>query len=286
MPHSDPYLPNFDYLRRWRRELYAGWDRTRPSTKRRALLTMVRDEAEFLPIWLGYYSQFFDSEDIYVLDHDTRDGSTSRPGFNRIPVTHPTFDTTWMLEQLTEFEAGLLRTYDVVVTVDADEIIAPDPDSPTPDLGVYLDRIDEDFVNCIGYGVLHRPDLEPPIDLDRPLLEQRGWWFRSPFYDKPAVVTATIERVPGHHRRADGQNNYDPDLRLIHLHRLDFQRCLARHERRSGFRRADSDVATRLGVHNWSRARDDVIRWFHTDTGFAETPLVPEPIEPRWKSVV
>lgn len=286
MPHTSPYLPDFEFLRQWRQEHYATWTNDQASTRRRALLTMVRDEAEFLPIWLDYYSRFFHSEDIYVLDHDTQDGSTSGTGFNRIPVTHPTYDTKWMAEQFHGFQSELFQRYDVVVTVDVDEIIVPDPDSATPDLGVYLDRIDEEFVNCIGYEILHRPDLEPPIDMDRPLLAQRGWWFRSPLYDKPAIATEPIERGLGNHRRADGENNFDPDLRMIHLHRLDFERCLARHQRRASFRQADNDVAAGRGVQNQSGDRDTIANWFHTSTGIDRVPLVPEPIEQRWKSVL
>ena len=47
---------------------------------------MVYNEAVFLPIWLRYYSRFFAPDDIYVLDHESTDGSTSGSGFVRIPV--------------------------------------------------------------------------------------------------------------------------------------------------------------------------------------------------------
>ena len=38
--------------------------------KRRAVQTMVQNEAVFLPIWLRYYSRFFAPDDIYVFDHE------------------------------------------------------------------------------------------------------------------------------------------------------------------------------------------------------------------------
>ena len=45
-----------------------------------AVMCMARDEATFIPIWLNYYSaQGFAPEDIYVLDHMTRDGSLDDP---------------------------------------------------------------------------------------------------------------------------------------------------------------------------------------------------------------
>ncbi|MGH3827327.1 MAG: RICIN domain-containing protein, partial [Pseudonocardiaceae bacterium] len=42
----------------------------------RAVLTIVRNENVFLPIWLHYYGQFFPAQDMYVIDHQSTDGST------------------------------------------------------------------------------------------------------------------------------------------------------------------------------------------------------------------
>jgi hypothetical protein len=284
VPQTNPYFPDFDYLRQWRQQHYADWDPAAAPRRRRAVLTMARDEAVFLPIWLRYYSRFFASEDIYVLDHDTRDGSTSIPGFNRIKLAHPTYDIVWMLERLSELEAELLRTYDVVVMCDADEIFAPDPDSATPDLGVYLDRFDEEFVNPIGYEVVHQRDSEAPIDFARPLMAQRSSWARSSIYDKPGIASVPLDRVPGLHRRTDGENNYDPDLRLIHLHRIDFEHCWARHQHFAAVRHAERDIQSGLGSHNRIADRAEFERWF--DTKLDGTPLELEPIEPRWHSVI
>ena len=94
--------------------------------------------------------------------------------------------------------------------------------------------MDEDFVCCLGYEVIHQPEAEPPIDLERPLLAQRGTWYHNPLYDKPAITRVPMDWVPGFHRRTDSLNNYDPDLRLIHLHRLDIERCYALEHRAIG----------------------------------------------------
>ena len=59
----------------------------------RAVLTMVYNESVFLPIWLRYYSRFFAPEDIYVLDHQSDDGSTNGGGFVRVPLEHETTTT-------------------------------------------------------------------------------------------------------------------------------------------------------------------------------------------------
>lgn len=288
MPHVNAIFPelSFDWLRDWRKAHYAGWSSAALSSRTRAIITCVRDEAILFPIWLGYYSKFFSPADIFVLDHETRDGSTSGTGFNRIPLTHPSFDTEWMLERVTEMQHELIQHYDVVMVCDVDEIVAPDPTGPIENLGQYLDRFDEKFVSCVGYEVLHRADREPPIDMARPLLSQRGSWFRNALYDKPIIASVPMSWVPGLHRRTDGLNNYDPDLRMIHLHRLDLEQCFARHVERASYQIGRRDLEQGRSSHYQITERSEFERWFFESTGLATQPLVLEPIEPRWHSVV
>jgi hypothetical protein len=285
-PYTNDLFPDFDQLRQWRAAHYANWDPATAPRRRRAVITIVRNEPEFFPIWLSYYSRFFAADDIYVLDHDTTDGSTSLPGFVRIPVSHPTFDITWLLEQITTLQHRLLADYDVVVVCDVDEIIAPDPASATPDLGTYLDRMNEPFVNCIGYQVLHQPDVEPPIDFGRPLLAQRGWWYRDPLYNKPLIATTPMQWIGGFHRRADNVNRFDPDLRLIHLHHLDVERCFWRHVSRANFTHATQDLESGLGWHNRISDRAGFDRWFFDKRNLDGTPVTLEAIDPRWHTVI
>ena len=132
--------------------------------KSRAVLTIVRDESTFFPIWLQYYGQFFAPEDTYVLDHGTTDGSTDRDGFVRTPVEHDTVDHNWMRKTIQAKQHELIERYDVVLITDVDEIVAPDPS--TGSLGDFIDSFEEEFVNCRGYEVMHQREREAPIDLD------------------------------------------------------------------------------------------------------------------------
>ena len=97
----------------------------------------------------------------------------------------------------------LLESYEVVLFCDSDEIIAPNPQR-YDGLGDYIDRMTADYVNCRGVEVIHQKDTEPPIDLARPILEQRSWWFRNYIYSKPAAVPDPDElgrRLPPPRRR-------------------------------------------------------------------------------------
>src|SRR5918998_1068892 len=118
----------------------------------RAALTIVRDESVFLPIWLRYYRQFFSAQDIYVLDHQSVDGSTGGGGFIRIPMPHGEYGAGWQRDVVQRYQHELIGRYDVVLYTDVDEIVAPDP--RLGDLGDYIDRFDQNFITCCGQEVL------------------------------------------------------------------------------------------------------------------------------------
>lgn len=274
-----PMAPWFADLRRERRRRYASRPARAPG--RRAVVTIVHDEPVFLPIWLGYYSRFFAPGDIYVLDNDTSDGSTSGGGFVRIPVTHDEVDHTWMVRTIEGLQHELLGRYDVVLVTDVDEIVAPVPERGT--LGEYLDRFDEEWVNCLGYEILHLRDREPPLDPARPILDQRRHWFFNDGYDKAALATVPMSWRPGFHGRSDFQYNLDPDLRLIHLHRMDYDLCLARHRHRSRRAWAPEDAEKGWAGHN--RITDDAefARWFYEDSSFPGIDIRVEEIPASWR---
>jgi hypothetical protein len=279
-----PMAAWFADRRRFRGEHYA----TRPERIRSrgasAALTIVQNESLFLPIWLGYYSRFFDPEDIYVLDHDSDDGSTAAGGFVRIPVSHPTFDNTWMVSTVERLQRELLERYEVVLVVDVDEIVAPDPAWGT--LEDYLARFDEDWVNCLGYEVLHMREREPPFTPGVPVLEQRGWWYPNDLYDKPSIARIPLEWRPGFHGRRDYHFNLDPDLRLIHLHRMDYDICRARHERWTAMPWNEKDLEAGWGTHNRVTQNGEFERWFYTDSTAPGIRVLPEPVPERWRAVV
>jgi hypothetical protein len=271
-------------LRQQRRRREAR--RSRPPgrrAKRRAVLTIVQNEPVFLPIWLGYYSRFFAPEDIYVLDHETSDGSTDRDGFVRVPVRHESVDHTWMVRTIEAHQHELLERYDAVLVTDVDEIVAPAPELGT--LADYIDGLRDEFVNCLGYELIHLVDREPPFDPSRPVLEQRGHWFRNRAYNKPALTTAPSEWVPGFHTRADGRTDVDPDLCLIHLHRMDYAICLARHRYRRGRAWNERDLGERWAAHNLIVDEAEFGRWFYEENSFEDEELVIELIPESWRSL-
>jgi hypothetical protein len=242
---------------------------------------MVHNEPVFLPLWLAYYRRWFAPEDIYVLDNESTDGSVERDGFVRIPAHRDEVDHEWMVRTIEGLQHELLGSHDVVLVTDVDEIVAPSPALGT--LGDYLDRFDEEWVNCLGYEVLHARATEPPLDLRRPVLEQRGQWFHNGGYDKAALATVPLTWRPGFHGRADFQYNLDPDLRLIHLHRMDYDICLQRHRTRDRRPWAAHDAELGWAAHNRITDEAAFARWFDEDSCFEGFAIQREAIPASWR---
>jgi hypothetical protein len=278
-PQDSPDHPLAPWFAQWREER-AARRRSGGPAPRRALITMVHDEPVFLPLWLAYYSRYFAPDDIYVLDNDTTDGSTDRDGFVRIPVSNDRVDHTWMVRTIEGLQHELLAGYDVVVVTDVDEFIAPVPELGT--LGDYLDVFAEEWVNCLGYEILHVPS-EPPLDLSRPVLDQRRHWFANDGYDKAAIAGVPMTWRPGFHGRADFHANFDPDLRLVHLHRMDHDLCLARHRTRRQRRWAEEDAARGWAEHNRIVDPEAFDRWFYEDSAFELVEIRLEEIPAAWR---
>jgi hypothetical protein len=188
-----------------------------------------------------------------------------------------------MVRTIQELQHELLDRYDVVLVTDVDEIVAPDPRFGT--LGEYLDRFDEPWVNCLGYELLHVRAEEPPLRLDRPILSQRHHWYFNDAYNKAALATAPQDWTPGFHGRTDGSYALDPDLRMIHLHRMDYGLCLERHRTRSRRRWARRDARLGWADHNRIVDEAEFEKWFYEDAYFERFAVNPELIPERWRSV-
>src|SRR5574343_1532600 len=94
--------------------------------RKSAVFTICKNEEVFLPMWLKYYRQHFNDEDIYILDHQSDDGSTDNlPSMiNHIIVKQDlAFDHNWVTNTVKSKQQELLGQYDVVLFTEIDEII-------------------------------------------------------------------------------------------------------------------------------------------------------------------
>jgi len=115
--------------------------------------------------------------------------------------------------------ADWLKEYDLVMFVDCDEFVIPNPER-YQDLGDYLDQYKYDIACTFGYGVMEMPDDEP-LDHGKPILEQRKHWYRDRNYDKPIITRVNVNYIYGFHK-CDRVVHPDHDLILFHLRDADF----------------------------------------------------------------
>lgn len=251
--------------------------------RKRAVFTIVQNEPVFLPLWLRHYGRDFEPTDVYVLDHDSTDGSTDALGTTcrRAPVhrTH-SFDHTWLKTTVEAFQSFLLCSYETVLFTEVDELIVADP-RRYDGLASYIDGLQAPAACCTGYNVVHQP-AEAALRFDEPLLAQRAYWHPAPNYSKRLLARVPLAWSLGFHTEANVPEVLpDPDLLLIHLHRVDLDTCIARN--RDAARRTwnQADVAAGLGTQN--RLLDDELReWFYRGADLAGTK--PEPIPPHIRS--
>lgn len=250
------------------------------SAGRRAAFTIVQNEARFLPIWLGYYRRIFDPSDIWVLDHGSDDGSTDslEGSCNVIPVHRSeSFDHAWLVGVVEDFQRFLLRSYETVLFAEADEFVVADP-ARYPDLGAYIDELEAPAACCTGYNVVHYPD-EPPLRFDEPLLRQRRYWHPARrWYSKRLLSRIPLSWHYGFHDEFNAASvKPDPELYLVHLHRVDYDYCLERHRAVTARPWYREDRKRDLGRHYRVVEPDEFRDWFFNGYDLEGTEREPMP---------
>lgn len=217
--------------------------------RERGIHVLVREEYFLLPKWYEYYSQFFKDEDIYIMHHvvpsqedgeekdnQGRDTSTDflkGTKVNVIPLRQELFSTRWVRDTITRFQEMMLRKYRYIVYTDVDEFIFTDPTAYT-DLDAFLKVFDQNdswsHVKCCCLTLMHLPDKEPDLDVDKPIIDQRKFWYRYSYYDKPLITKKVLNYEFGLHT-AEEQAPVLSAVVMLHLHQYDFKHYMSRHTR-------------------------------------------------------
>lgn len=187
-----------------------------------AVFTLSKNENYFLPKWINYYSKFFDTADMYVLDHESDDGSTDNLKVNVKKIyNNNTLDTAWGTQNVTEFAAELLKNYRFFLHTDTDEFIITTDGS---NLRTYLDNNLNKY-DCFistGYNLIHNKLKEPtPFNPNLPLLSQRTCVKPIVYYDKPFMANYPLQFNVGEHtanneKRHSPSSRNDPNLIMLH----------------------------------------------------------------------
>jgi hypothetical protein len=179
-----------------------------------AAITMVYNEAFFLPLWYRYYGSQLGPDNLYVIDHGSTDGSVSETFGNRIRIARDKFDDASRAVMVSDLHRALLRFYDTVIYTDVDEFIVPRGKG----LAEYAASRPIAFPRCCGVNVV--PDEGAArLDLFFPLLKQRPLAFPTHWYCKPLIASEPLTWAPGFHD-CTAPAETDPDLYLFHLKHL------------------------------------------------------------------
>lgn len=213
--------------------------------KKCAVFTMAKNEKWFLPIWVNYYSKFFDEKDLYIINHASTDESIDMvkkeyKKINIINLTYEPFDDIFKINEIKKQQTTLLESYKCTLFSDPDELLVP---IKTLDLKKYVN----DFINSEnktiqsnGWEVIHLPKqgmIEPEIDLTKSILSQRNYWFHSPnWYSKVVLSKDPVNWSPGLHA-ANNTFTFDYDFYLIHLHRIDYNLSYIKNVTNNQFKR-------------------------------------------------
>jgi hypothetical protein len=222
---------------------------------------MAKDNAVHLPVWLKYYKKYFAPQNIYVLDHETKDGSTSGLDVPVIPIHNQAYNAQqWIMDTTKQWQVKLLKQYQYVLHAHPDEMIVADPDKYPGGLAEYITKnVLPAVVRCDGRGVVQNLVLEKgDMDWSRPIFEQRRWWYRDIHDCKPYLANRPLDWAWGFHwENGKTDQLIDPDLMLIHLHRADLKAMLDRHAWMRKQRFHDNGDRGEAGAHHqWS---DDAV---------------------------
>lgn len=203
-----------------------------------AILTYVHNEPFFLPIWIKYYSQIFNSEDIFVINNNCTDGSFEKAqrsyNFNTIPFnTEYNHDFYKLFDFLDNFIPRLFEKYGGIYIAECDEILYH-PDNLIECGKKYIQK-KFDTVRCLAYEPIQiffgkYEYTEDSIDASKPLLRQRKYWRDAPLMRKPVFITKPLPVYRSMHDFDVIYSIADLKLNMIHIKFIDFYELFKRNE--------------------------------------------------------
>lgn len=220
-----------------------------------AALTQVRHDDFFLDIWIRHYAGLIGRENCFIiLDGDDWEPTADTAGTNIIVKPRDTFgrkavdvqSNTRRAEQMQHIFGELGYTH--VIISDCDEITVLDPQAGLSFEDCLKEMNDRGYTYSLGMDVVQHPDLDAPLDPEKPILSQRDHVVVSRSYSKVNVVSRPwleggLQLKPGMHKLRGGKVYVSPGLNVLHFGLVDeapmrqrFRNRTA-HDPRGGFER-------------------------------------------------
>ncbi|MDF2968680.1 MAG: hypothetical protein K0Q93_2458 [Nocardioidaceae bacterium] len=261
-------------------------ERRRRRPPRVAAFTMVCDEADMLPRWLAYYGDQLGVENLVVLDDNSSDGSTDglRCTVHRLAKEAKRSWSASRRDLMNTLSADLLRRYDVVIFTDVDEFLIPDPGRYDGLVDYLASSSQHEVIAPLALNILHNPDVESPLEPDRPVLAQRRFVKFSPRMCKPLIKRVPVAWKGGGFHGIAAPFAIDRALLMAHLKYYDVDAL------RTVARRRHLQYQDGKGHRSsaWAFGPDDLISRLRTWVATPAAHEVPEfdPQEPDVDSVI
>jgi len=215
--------------------------------RKAAVFTVQHDEDFYLPMWLKYYEEHFDAQDIYVVSHNctelTKDilESAEQRGINVDRVnTNEIFNHAWLNDLVHGYQRKLLENYEYVLFVDCDEIVAPANQS----LKSFVNNASDVAYRCYGYELI----------LDGIVANVN--------YNKTLLSSIPLNYVYGYHTAAP-EFPVTNELHLYHLHRLNYEKSWQRNLRLSQEKWDRQAVLGALSIQNQLTNKQEFDKFFY-----------------------
>jgi hypothetical protein len=219
-----------------------------------AVFTIQHDEDFYLPIWLKYYQQNFDNQDIYVISHNCTNLTESilveaeSKGVNVVRVsTDEIFNHAWLTDLVHFWQRKLLEDYQYVLFTDCDELVVPVGRS----LREFIDNAFDMAYRCVGFDVV------------------KDKICRNGDYDKTLLSSVPLTYVYGYHTSVP-QVAVDHTLHLYHLHKLDYEQAWKRNLRLAKENWDRDAVSGALSIQNQLVQKDRFDSYFYTNVAIGE----------------
>lgn len=266
----------------------------------------MQNEPVFLRVWLRHYmSKVASLSDLHILNHQSiGDGEkvvaeAEQAGVTVVPVVNErSFDHVWLRDTVKAYQKQLLNEYKTVIFTEIDELILPRPGGAYSSL-LGLSEQSIGIQRCRGYEVvqhLRDPSEHQPIDFSQfPLLANRKWWYPCRGYSKPLLTQIPADWINGFHHLYDPDSDpkkpmvftdprlaVNPDILLLHIHKIDFEYCLQRNIEAAQRNWSQADYKRGHGRHNRLVDRRQLVSYFRNNydnkTKWAPLEIIPDEV--------
>lgn len=237
--------------------------------KKICALTMVRNDDFFLKKWVEYYGRELGKENLYIFFDGTDQKiaawceGTHAVAVEKIPGKVVEAEKG-RLKFLSQQAAELLKRYDAVIGVDADEFVIADPRCGLS-LAEFISQIEgKTSVSGLGIDMGQHLDCEETISDEKPFLSQRKFGLIGTRYTKPSIIFKPVVWGSGFHRIKGHNFHIQKDLFLFHFGYFDLKRIEDRFNdkdraaagwgRHLAKRSRTIRVVTNKKAHDWDRA--------------------------------